>query len=160
LNHSLIAVDRIDPIALEEKVSENSSSRTARPPTMQEASDIMNPSLPEDDVDEDQTEEETGPELEIERDNEFYTINGRAFQYMDNPIELKLNGPVRIYLLSMTEFDPMNSFHLHSGMFNYTSSGILSTPPTLTDIVTIGQGDRGIIEFKPQYTGTSMSSQF
>lgn len=132
---------------------------TARVPTMQEANDIMYPPLPddEDETGEDVEEEETtGSELEIERDNEFYTINGRAFEYMDNPIELKLNEPVRIYLLSMTEFDPVNSFHLHSGMFNYTSSGTLSTPPTLTDIVTIGQGDRGIIEFIPQYTGKMM----
>jgi FtsP/CotA-like multicopper oxidase with cupredoxin domain len=75
---------------------------------------------------------------------------------MDNPIELKLNEPVRIYLSSMTEFDPVNSFHLHSGMFNYTSSGTLSTPSTLTDIVTIGQGDQGIIEFTPRYTGKMM----
>lgn len=115
-----------------------------------------NETAPEEDTADANAETETGPELEIERDNEFYTLNGRAFQYADNPIEIKVGQPQRIYLLSMTEFDPVNSFHLHSAMFNYTASGTENTPAITTDIVTLGQGDRGIIEFTPQYTGKMM----
>lgn len=33
----------------------------------------------------------------------------------------------------MIEFDPVNSFHLHSGMFNYTASGTENTSPITTD---------------------------
>ena len=130
---------------------------TFRPPNVNESGDILYPPLPDnDDAESEEAAAEEGPELEIDRGNEFYTINGRAFQYMDNPIEIKVGQPVRIYLLSMTEFDPVNSFHLHSGMFNYTASGTENTPAITTDIVTLGQGDRGMIEFIPQYTGKMM----
>lgn len=130
---------------------------TARTPNAQEANQILYPPEPESEVEETEAEaEETGPELEIERDNEFYTVNGRAFEYMDNPIKIKAGEPVRVYLLNMIEFDPVNSFHLHSGMFNYTASRTENTPSITTDIVTLGQGDRGIIEFTPKYTGQMM----
>jgi manganese oxidase len=130
---------------------------TARTPNAQEANQILYPPEPESEVEETEAEaEETGLELEIERDNEFYTVNGRAFEYMDNPIKIKAGEPVRVYLLNMIEFDPVNSFHLHSGMFNYTASGTEDTPSITTDIDGIGQGDRGIIEFTPQFTGKMM----
>jgi FtsP/CotA-like multicopper oxidase with cupredoxin domain len=83
-------------------------------------------------------------------------VNSRAFEYTNNPIKIKAGEPVRVYLLNMIEFDPVNSFHLHSGMFNYTASGTENTPSITTDIVTIGQGDREIIEFTPKYTGQMM----
>jgi FtsP/CotA-like multicopper oxidase with cupredoxin domain len=127
-------------------------SPTFRVPTAAEANQIMYP-------DEDLTpeeQEEARPKLEVDRGNEIYTINGKANQYMNDPIELVKGEPVRIYLLSMTEFDPVNSFHLHSGMFNFTASGTMTTPPTLTDVVTLAQGDRGIIEFTPHQTGHMM----
>lgn len=127
-------------------------SPTFRVPTAAEANQIMYP-------DEDLTpeeQEEVRPKLEVDRGNEIYTINGKANQYMNDPIELVKGEPVRIYLLSMTEFDPVNSFHLHSGMFNFTASGTMTTPPTLTDVVTLAQGDRGIIEFTPHQTGHMM----
>ena len=47
----------------------------------------------------------------------------------------------------MIEFDPVNNFHLHSGMFNYTASGTEGTPQIVTDIVTLSQGDRGVISY-------------
>jgi manganese oxidase len=56
----------------------------------------------------------------------------------------------------MTEFDPVNNFHLHAGMFNYTAAGTENTSPIVTDIVTLSQGDRGIIEFTPQNKGMMM----
>lgn len=125
---------------------------TFRIPNAQEANQIMypDPSLtPEE-------QEEIRPELETDRGNEVYTVNGVANQYMYDPIDVVAGQPVRIYLLSMTEFDPVNSFHLHSGMFNYTASGTEYTKPITTDIVTLGQGDRGILEFTPKQIGQMM----
>jgi manganese oxidase len=95
-------------------------------------------------------------ELEIERDNEIYTVNGKAFEYMQYPIRLKVDQPVRIYLLNMVEFDPVNNFHLHSDMFKYTPAGTINTPSLVTDVVTLSQGDRGIIEFTPKAPGKMM----
>ena len=37
------------------------------------------------------------PELELERDNEFYTVNGKAFEDMQNPIKIKLGQPVVVF---------------------------------------------------------------
>ena len=140
---------------------------TARPPNAEEANQIMYPPVPptlEEETEEQEVESGDDaeslaagrPELEIERDNEIYTVNGKAFEYRDNPIELVVGQPVRIYLASMTEFDPVNNLHLHSGMFNYTASGTDDSAPIETDIVTLGQGDRGIIEFTPQNKGMMM----
>jgi hypothetical protein len=42
-------------------------------------------------------------------------------------------------------------------MFNYTASGTDNSAPIETDIITLGQGDRGIIEFTPQNTGMHVS---
>jgi FtsP/CotA-like multicopper oxidase with cupredoxin domain len=130
---------------------------TARIPIAAEANAIMYPPPPAEEGGEESIgEDSTRPELELDRDNEVYTVNGKAFQYMNHPIKIKLNEPQRIYLVNMVEFDPVNSFHLHAGMFNYTASGTMETPPTVTDIVTLGQGDRGMIEFTPKHLGQMM----
>ena len=56
----------------------------------------------------------------------------------------------------MLEFDPINNFHLHANMFNYYPSGTSQTPTELNDIVTMSQGERGILEFKYKYPGNYM----
>jgi FtsP/CotA-like multicopper oxidase with cupredoxin domain len=147
---------------------------TARPPNTNEANQILYPPPVDDDnaqsrqAENEEQAVESGddaeslaaaaarPELELERDNEIYTVNGKAFEYMQNPIEVKLGQPVRMYLVNMVEFDPVNNFHLHAGMFNYTASGTEGTPPVVTDIVTLSQGDRGIIDWVPMHTGNHM----
>jgi len=91
-----------------------------------------------------------------DRDNELYSVNGVAFDYVDHPVPLKVGQPVRIYLVNMLEFDRVNSFHLHGGMYNYYPSGTSTKPEDNNDIVTLSPGDRGIIEFTPQYTGRYM----
>jgi FtsP/CotA-like multicopper oxidase with cupredoxin domain len=90
------------------------------------------------------------------RANEIYTVNGKAFEYMMNPIVLQTGKPYRIYLVNMLEFDLVNSFHMHGAMFNYYTAGTDETPDYNTDIVTLTQGDRGILEFTYQYPGTYM----
>ena len=80
--------------------------------------------------------------------NEVYAINSVAFHYMKHPIEIDRNRPVRIYLVNVTEFDPINSFHLHANFFNYFDTGT-TLEPTLrnVDLIAQVQGQRGILEF-------------
>ncbi|MBA3749591.1 MAG: multicopper oxidase domain-containing protein [Nitrosopumilus sp.] len=95
-------------------------------------------------------------EGEEERDNEIYTVNGKAFEYMDHPIKIEQGKEVRIYLVNMLEFDLVNSFHSHGMMFNYISSGTSEDPEIFNDIVTLSQGDRGIIEMNSTLPGKYM----
>lgn len=89
-------------------------------------------------------------------ENEFYTVNGQPFEYMHNPIEFKVGEPIRIYLVNMTEIDPINSFHIHGNMFKYYDNGTMPDPDTITDNVILGQGQRGIIEMTYKYPGKYM----
>jgi len=95
-------------------------------------------------------------EADAERDNEIYTVNGKAFDYMIHPISIQVGKPYRIYLVNMLEFDLVNSFHMHGNMYNYTIAGTEETPNFMTDMVTLAQGDRGVIEFKYDYPGKYM----
>ena len=95
-------------------------------------------------------------EEETERDNEIYTVNGKAFDYMYNPIEIRSGIPYRVYLVNMVEFDPINNFHLHGNVFNYITSGTDETADFKNDIVTLSQGDRGILEFQYNIPGRYM----
>ena len=91
-----------------------------------------------------------------QRDNEIYTVNGKAFEYMMNPIVLHTGKPYRIYVVNMLEFDLVNSIHIHGAMFDYYTAGTDETSDYTTDIVTLTQGDRGIMEFKYDFPGTYM----
>jgi FtsP/CotA-like multicopper oxidase with cupredoxin domain len=104
-----------------------------------------------------QTEEDSDEETAAEpRGNEIYTVNGKAFEFMMNPIVLQTGKPYRIYVVNMLEFDLVNSFHLHGAMFDYYTAGTDETADYNSDIVTLSQGDRGIMEFTYQYPGTYM----
>lgn len=80
--------------------------------------------------------------------NEVYAINSVAFHFMKHPLVIDRTRPVRIYLVNLTEFDPINSFHLHANFFNYFDTGT-TLEPTLRTVDTImqAQGQRGILEF-------------
>jgi manganese oxidase len=93
---------------------------------------------------------------EFEHGNEVYTANGKAFDYVENPIPINVNTNYRIYLINMLEFDQVNSFHLHGNMYKYYPSGTSKEPSFENDIVTLGQGDRGILEFNYHYPGKYM----
>ena len=95
-------------------------------------------------------------EGEVERGNEIYTVNGKAFDYMYNPIQIQNGKPYRIYLVNMVEFDPINNFHLHGNVFDYYTSGTDETADFKNDIVTLSQGDRGILEFQYKIPGRYM----
>jgi FtsP/CotA-like multicopper oxidase with cupredoxin domain len=88
-------------------------------------------------------------------ENNFYTVNGRTFYYARYPIRVRRSQTVRIYLANLTEFDLINSFHLHGEFFRYypTGSGDLFE---YTDTVMLCQGQRGIIEIDFANTGRFM----
>ena len=64
----------------------------------------------------------------FEHENEVYTANGKAFDYMNHPILLQKGAPYRVYVVNMLEFDPVNNFHLHGNVFKYYPSGTSKTP--------------------------------
>ena len=99
--------------------------------------------------------EEVRQEAE-ERDNEIYTVNGKAFDYMDHPIPLNVGEKYRIYLLNMVEFDLINSFHLHGDMISYIPGGTQYEASQVNDIIELGQANRGIVEFDYDNPGRYM----
>ena len=88
--------------------------------------------------------------------NQIYTVNGAAFVYRDQPVQLVTEQKYRIYLVNMLEFDPVNNFHLHGDMFDYYPAGTAMNPAYKTDILTMSEGDRGILEFTYHNPGTFM----
>jgi FtsP/CotA-like multicopper oxidase with cupredoxin domain len=78
-------------------------------------------------------------------ENNFYTVNGRSFYYSKYPIRVRRSQTVRIYLANLTEFDLINSFHLHGDFFRYQPTGT-GDYWEYTDTVMQTQGQRGILE--------------
>ena len=101
------------------------------------------------------TEELGTEEEEAEHENEIYTVNGYAFGYMHTPIQVETNKQYRIYLVNMLEFDLINSFHVHGTLFEYQPSGI-PQGTFVNDIVTLSQGDRGVLEINFPLEGSFM----
>jgi FtsP/CotA-like multicopper oxidase with cupredoxin domain len=62
---------------------------------------------------------------------------------------------VRIYLANLTEFDLVNSFHLHADFFRYQPTGT-GDHWEYTDIVMQCQGQRGVLEIDFAHTGMFM----
>lgn len=79
--------------------------------------------------------------------NEVYAVNTVAFHYARHPIQVKVGELVRVYVTNMTEFDLINSFHLHASMFHLYRTGTSLDQFELTDTVIMGQGERAVLEF-------------
>jgi len=94
--------------------------------------------------------------FDLDRDGEadFYAWNGRAFQYADHPVELKLGEPVRMYVLNMFE-EPMAP-HIHANMFGLIRSGTKLRADEITDVLSLAIAERAILEFQYDYPGTYM----
>jgi FtsP/CotA-like multicopper oxidase with cupredoxin domain len=87
--------------------------------------------------------------------NDLYGYNGRPFQYERRPIQVRRNLPVRIYLVNVTEYDPVVSFHLHAAFFKLYRTGTSDTFE-FTDTVTLGQGERAVVEVEFEDRGLYM----
>jgi FtsP/CotA-like multicopper oxidase with cupredoxin domain len=88
-------------------------------------------------------------------ENNVYAVNGPAFYYARYPIRVSKSKTVRIYLANLTEFDLINSFHLHGDFFRYYPTG-RDELMEYTDTVMLTQGQRGIIEIDFANTGRFM----
>ena len=53
----------------------------------------------------------------------FYTVNGRSSYYARYPIRVRKGELVRVYLANLTEFDRINSPHLHADFFRDQPTG-------------------------------------
>ena len=88
-----------------------------------------------------------GFDTNFDDENEVYAANTIAHEYMKKPIQVSRKRPIRIYLINLTEFDPINSFHIHANFFDYYDHGTTLTPTLKTvDTIVQCQGQRGIIE--------------
>jgi FtsP/CotA-like multicopper oxidase with cupredoxin domain len=88
--------------------------------------------------------------------NEVYAVNTVGFHFMRHPIPVRAGELIRVYLINITEFDLVNSFHLHAGMFRLYRTGTNLETYELTDTVTMGQGERHVLEFTLEYPGQYM----
>ncbi len=97
-----------------------------------------------------------GYDTDSDRENNFYTVDGIPYYFMHHPIQIEKNKLIRVYLVNMLEFDPINNFHLHANMYHLYRSGTSLVPDEYTDLVTMSQGERGILEFKYKFPGQYM----
>jgi FtsP/CotA-like multicopper oxidase with cupredoxin domain len=94
-----------------------------------------------------------GFDTDFDAENNFYAVNSIPFYYQHHPIQIKTNDLIRIYVVNMVEFDPINNFHLHGNLYQYYPTGTSIVPSTYTDMITLSQTERGIMEFKYDYPG-------
>lgn len=88
--------------------------------------------------------------------NAVVAWNGVAGYYHRYPIKVPAGEPVRAYVMNMTEYEPVGSFHLHAETFAVYPAGMGSTPAFHTDTITMGQGERAIVEFTLPAAGRYM----
>ena len=88
--------------------------------------------------------------------NEVYAVNSVGFHYGRHPIRVSRGELVRIYLLNILEYDPINSFHVHANFFHYFPTGTSLQPLEYTDTIMQAQGQRGILELRFPHPGRYM----
>jgi manganese oxidase len=116
---------------------------------------IVDPKIPRPEADE-MVMVMNGYDTDFDGENNFYTVNGIPYYYMHHPIQIEKDRLIRIYLVNILEFDPINNFHLHGNLFHLYRSGTSLTPNEYTDLVTFSQGERAILEFSYKYPGPYM----
>ncbi|MBI2844917.1 MAG: multicopper oxidase domain-containing protein, partial [Chloroflexi bacterium] len=97
-----------------------------------------------------------GFDTNFDGENEFYAVNTVPLYHLYNPIPLKVNQPVRIYLVNILEFDLINSLHTHANFFNFYRTGTRLEPSDFTDTVMLCQAERGIMELAYRFPGEFM----
>jgi FtsP/CotA-like multicopper oxidase with cupredoxin domain len=97
-----------------------------------------------------------GFDTNFDADNEVYAVNTVAHHFMHDPIRVEVAKLVRIYLINVTEFDLINSLHLHGMFFDAYRTGTKLTPSESTDTLMLCQGERAIIETRFRYPGKFM----
>ena len=89
-------------------------------------------------------------------ENEVYAANTIAFAYVNDPIPVNSGELQRMHVINVTEFDPLNSIHIHANFFNLYRTGTSLEPNEFTDIVSMIQAERHMLEFTYNHTGKFM----
>ena len=97
-----------------------------------------------------------GFDTNFDGENEVYAVNTVAFAYAVDPIVIKAGELQRAHLVNVTEFDPLNSLHTHANFFNLYRTGTSLEPDEFTDIVSMIQAERHMIEFTYDEPGDFM----
>lgn len=93
-----------------------------------------------------------GLDTDFDTENNFYAANTIPFYYQHHPIQIQTGELIRVYVVNMIEFDPINNFHLHGNLYRYNPTGT-DTDSFYTDMITLSQTERGIMEFSYDYPG-------
>lgn len=94
-----------------------------------------------------------GLDTDFDMENNFYAANTIPFYYQHHPIQISLGELVRVYVVNMLEFDMINNLHLHGNLYHYYPTGTDTVPSFYTDMITLSQTERGIMEFAYDYPG-------
>ena len=90
-------------------------------------------------------------------ENEIYAVNTVGHEFARRAIPLIAGELVRLYLINITEFDPINSMHLHATFFDYYDHGTTLEPTQrMVDTIMQCQAQRGILEFRYRWPGKYM----
>ena len=94
-----------------------------------------------------------GFDTDFDTENNTYAANSVPFYYQNNPIQINKDELIRVYVINILEFDQINNLHMHGNLFDYYPTGTYRVPSAYTDMITLSQGERGIMEFKYEYPG-------
>ena len=97
-----------------------------------------------------------GFDTNFDADNEVYAVNTVANHFMNEPVRVEIGKLVRMYVVNVTEFDLVNSLHLHGMFFDVYRTGTSMTSSERTDTIMLCQGERAIIETRFRYPGKFM----
>ena len=97
-----------------------------------------------------------GFDTNFDADNEVYAVNTIAHHYTHEPIVVGVGALVRLYVVNVTEFDLVNSLHLHGMFFTVNRTGTTLTGGEVTDTVMLCQGERAILETRFRFPGLFM----
>ncbi len=94
-----------------------------------------------------------GFDTDFDTENNFYAANTIPFYYQHHPIQINAEQLVRVYVINILEFDQINNLHMHGNLYEYYPSGTYRMPSQFTDMITLSQGERGIMEFTYTFPG-------
>src|SRR5574338_519694 len=92
----------------------------------------------------------------FDADKEVYAVNTVAHHFMHYPLRVEFGSLVRMYVVNVTEFDLINSLHLHGMFFDVFRTGTATATSERTDTVMLCQGERAILETRFRYPGKFM----
>jgi FtsP/CotA-like multicopper oxidase with cupredoxin domain len=116
---------------------------------------IVDPKPPRPDADE-LVMVMNGFDTNFDADNEVYAVNTIAHHFMYEPIRVEVGRLTRLYVVNLTEFDLVNSLHLHGMFFDVYRTGTSMTPSEKTDTIMLCLGVRGILDTRFRFPGRFM----